>query len=142
MTVPVDRGRATIQSAFDRALARTNVFLRALARQRIDTDVLLARRIELAFEDNRIQTTFVTTAPHRFETRPGYPAAVRGENGQALQLTQTHDASGLQLFFEFDEGRRWTVLERHGERLRASTTIDPDRLEDNVRFVLHYRRAR
>ncbi|MFK7986333.1 MAG: hypothetical protein AB8I08_09905 [Sandaracinaceae bacterium] len=138
----VEGGRATIQGAFDRALLHANVFLRALARQRVDVDVLLARRITVAFEGERISTTLSTRRPHTFLTRRGHPERVRGENGDPVELTQTEDDGRLQLYFRFDEGQRWTVLEANGDRLRLTTTIDADRLEDNVHFVLRYRRLR
>lgn len=139
---PVESGRSTIRTAFDRALADANFFLRALARERVDPDQLLARRIVVRREGDRMTTTMVTTGAHRFRTRLGYPETVRGENGEDLELTQSLTGDSLQLYFRFDEGRRWTVLRPEGDRMRAFTTIDPRRLDDDVHFVLAYRRVR
>ncbi len=138
----VESGRQTIRSAFERALRDVNALMRAIARQRIDVDEMLIRRITVAVDGPTITTTLHTTAPHRFRTRQNHPAPVRTENGVDAQLTQLFRGGRMELVFDMDEGRRWTLLTPAGaDRLRLTTTIDPTRLDDNVHYALDYRRA-
>ena len=117
--------------------------MRAVARARIDADALVARRIRVEVDGEHIATTLHTTADHRFRTRLGHPASVTTETGSEAQLTQLFREGRLELVFDLSEGRRWTVLSLSpGERLTVTTTIDPHRLDDNVRYVLEYRRPR
>ena len=138
----VEDGRQTIRSAFDRALRDVNPFMRAMARQRINVDEMLVRRIRVAIDGPRITTTFHTTRPHRFQTRQDHPDQVTTENGNAARLTQLFRSGQMEMVFDMEEGRRWTVLTTEGsDRLTLTTTIDPTRLDDNIRYSLVYRRA-
>lgn len=138
-----DAGRRTIRAAFDRALRDVNSLMRAMARQRIDVDEMLIRRITVAFQGPNITTTLHTTRPHRFRTRQNHPAQVTTENGSDARLTQLFREGRMELVFDMDEGRRWTVLRPGGaDALTLTTTIDPTRLDDNVHYSLDYRRAR
>lgn len=134
-------GRARITRAFERALA-DNAVMRAVAMQRIDTDAMLARRIEVSITGDRVATTMHTTAAHRFRSRLRYPTQVTAENGRDAELTQVLRNGNLELVFDLDLGRRWTVLELvDADRMRLTTTIDPRMIDRNVRYVLDYGRA-
>ncbi|GAB5543998.1 MAG: hypothetical protein SangKO_037580 [Sandaracinaceae bacterium] len=139
----VPRARERVEAAFELALRDANPLMRAVARTRIDADALVARRIRVEVDGEHIVTTLHTTADHRFRTRLGHPAPVTTETGSEAQLTQLFREGRLELVFDLSEGRRWTVLSLSpGERLTVTTTIDPHRLDDNVRYVLEYRRPR
>lgn len=138
----VENGLRTIQSAFELALRDANPLMRAIARQRLDTDAMLPRRITVALDGPTITTTLHTTAPHRFRTREDYPAQVTTEEGGDARLTQLFRSGRMEMVFDLDEGRRWTTLSISAEdRLTLSTTIDPTRLDSNVYYSLEYRRA-
>ena len=143
MLVPsAQRGQATIGAAFERALRDVNAFMRAMARTRIDLDEMLVRRISVATRDETITTILHTNRPHRFHTRRRHPARVTTETGDGARLTQHFRDGALEMVFDLDEGRRWTVLRvDEAGRLLLTTTIDPTRLDRNVRYELTYRRV-
>lgn len=140
--VLVDRGRQVIESAFDRALASLNPFIRVIARQRVDPDELVPRRILIGFDGRHIRTTFKTTRDVRFHSPVGRRRTVTAEQGKQVQLVQRFRDNQLIQYLEFQEGRRWNVLRLEGrDRLVVETTIDPHQLDRNIRYQLHYRRA-
>lgn len=136
----VPSGRRTIRSAFERVLRNANALIRGIARERLDVDVQLPRRIEFAFDGAYITTTLRTSRNIRWHTREGYPTDVAGDDGSDARLTQHFRGANLELASTFPEGRRWIVFSREGDRLRMTTTIDAMMIDDNVHFSLPYRR--
>lgn len=138
----VSTGRRTIRRAYDRVLRDANAIIRGIARQRLDVDQQLPRRIEVAIEGRTITTTLHTSRRIRWRTREGYATEVRGDDGSEAELTQHFRDGHLELMSTFPEGRRWIQLTPQGDdRLTMSTTIDPMMIDDNVHFTLPYRRA-
>jgi len=138
----VATGRRTIQRAYDRVLRDANAIIRGIARQRLDVDAQLPRRIQIQVDGRHITTTLRTSRRIRWRTREGYPTEVRGDDGSDAELTQHFRDGHLELMSTFPEGRRWIVFTPQGDdRMTMSTTIDPMMIDDNVHFTLAYRRA-
>lgn len=128
-----------IDRAIERVTSRLNVFIRGIARSRIDETVNPERRIRIQQDDGLARVSFDDwTVRVRLGDRP---RRVRIGSGEALLVSGAVRNGRLTIVQTASEGSRVSYFGLRNGRMQMATRIRSERLPEDIVYHLSYDRV-
>jgi len=138
------RDLSSHEQGIDHVVDQLNIFIREIARgemrRRIPPEGRVTFRVE---SETAVQLSIDDWGPHRFELGAS-PRRVRGPEGDDVRVRLAFQRGRLVHRQVHSGGNRLNTysLNGDGSRLTLNATIGSDRLPDDIRYRLTFRRAR
>lgn len=133
-----DSERASVARAVDGVVSDMNVFVRAIARGRLERATRVAEKVEVSRDGSKVTVKLDGRA--YVTARDGEPVQVTTPTGEEVTLTHRHVGPDVEQRFAGADGGRVNVFRCEGERLRLDVRIHSPRLPHDLRYSLTYAR--
>lgn len=128
-----------IDASIARVTGQMNVFVREMARSRIDEAVDPEQRVALDVEENAVVVQVGSWGPVRLSLDGRYVR--RGDAGHEIRARALVSRGQLTIEQVTSEGTRVLYFQPDGDRLRMSVRIRSERLPEDIVHRLPYRRT-